>query len=129
MDREIGTRWADALESGRFKKGKATLHRLAGKAADIGNDEFCCLGVLCLLGMEAGIELEAKVREGAHARVAYDGNAVSLPSRIRDWAGMKNSYGGIPWNREGLEDLTTLNDRNDTWGPVVAAIRRHMADL
>ena len=39
MNKELGEKWADALESGKYKQGYFALRSC--------DDEFCCLGVLC----------------------------------------------------------------------------------
>lgn len=39
MDKELKSRWVEALESGKYKQGKGFLRDI--------NDNHCCLGVLC----------------------------------------------------------------------------------
>ncbi len=43
MNKEIANKWCEALRSGKYKQGKASLH-------DKITNTFCCLGVLCDLG-------------------------------------------------------------------------------
>lgn len=52
-DLDILRRWAEALESGRFKQGTKVLRAWS---AINGENRFCCLGVLTVLAEEAGIE-------------------------------------------------------------------------
>ena len=131
MNQEIGTKWIEALESGRFRKGKGALHRVTGKDLDAANDEYCCLGVLCRMGMEAGISVDVQIGSGAHKRVLYDGRADILPGSIRKWAGLNGTMGDLPkrLDPEGENSLARVNDREDTFAPVVEAIRLHMQDL
>lgn len=39
MNKELKTKWLEALRSGKYKQGKTALRTV--------RDEFCCLGVLC----------------------------------------------------------------------------------
>ena len=39
MNRELKTKWLEALRSGKYKQGRMALRTI--------QDEFCCLGVLC----------------------------------------------------------------------------------
>lgn len=39
MNRELKTKWLEALRSGKYKQGRSALRTI--------QDEFCCLGVLC----------------------------------------------------------------------------------
>jgi hypothetical protein len=43
----------EALRSGRFKKGVGVLHRVVGNEPGP-DDEYCCLGVLSVIGKENG---------------------------------------------------------------------------
>jgi hypothetical protein len=38
VNKDIKTKWVEALRSGKYKQGRGFLQR---------NNEFCCLGVLC----------------------------------------------------------------------------------
>lgn len=49
MDKKLKTRWVKALLSGRYKQGTSYLY-------DEIHQEFCCLGVLCVV---AGAKREA----------------------------------------------------------------------
>lgn len=45
MNKDIKRAWVKALRSGKYKQGRKQLRN--------GNDEMCCLGVLCNLYAEA----------------------------------------------------------------------------
>ena len=130
MKTEIATRWADALESGRYRKGSRNLHRTWGDGTDVDHDEFCCLGVLCLLAEQDGVKIDKKVvkiSERHGSRVEYQGEKGQLPAHVQHWAGMRSTNGTLP--AEASDDLTQMNDRNEVFDPVVSAIRRHMEYL
>ena len=131
MNQAIGKRWVEALESGQFRKGSRALHHIVGDVPDRDQDEFCCLGVLCLLAMDDGVELLPDVgiwdSGTGRKRQGYDGDTGSLPERVRAWAGMGSTSGLLP--PEVRDDLAQINDRTESFGPVAAAIRKHMQQL
>ena len=93
--KEVRQKWVEALRSGAYKQGRCAL-----RSAD---DEFCCLGVLCDLGVKAGIIPEPVLESSSYKY--YDRNGF-LPQSIMNWVGIRTNYGEM---NEG-HDLTTLND-------------------
>lgn len=71
----------DALRSGKYKQGKASL----GKQSQDG-EENCCLGVACEVAIENGLELDKEYTENI---VFYDNEATILPNSVRKWYGFK----------------------------------------
>lgn len=91
--------WADALESDRFTQGQGALCR---RNPD-GSEAACCLGVACILAVEAGVELPVQlVDDGTYAFLdgTHEGasdHTGSLPDRIVEWLGLRDpggNYGG-----------------------------------
>lgn len=126
MKKEIADKWIAALESGKYKQGRSSLRF---------NNEFCCLGVLCELAVEAGVITEAKrILNGQSLLYYYDDcNASYLPSAVRDWAGMYH-IAGI-FNNEVNDDdrylpsLTRLNDDGVSFVEIADVIRKNVENL
>jgi hypothetical protein len=123
MRPEIKKLWAGALRSGRYRQGKYTLRR---------GDEFCCLGVLCDLAIQQGLDLRAT--SAASRATLYDGQRSGLPARVMKWAGLDRDFppsewplgwvnGGcpVPLPRAG-GTLAYLNDSGRTFHEIAAAI-------
>jgi hypothetical protein len=91
MRPEIRDRWADALESGRFKQGTDYLHAIVRYPER--KDTFCCLGVLCELAVEDGIVERTDTDSGRYYRYGSRGmsSTVDLPPAVMDWAGLAHS--------------------------------------
>ena len=77
MHEAIALLWADALESGRFKRGARRLKDAAGKHS--------ALGVLCELHREAHPGQPELAIRGA----SYLGESMLLPRTVLAWAGMQ----------------------------------------
>jgi len=77
MKKSWAMKWADALESGKFKKTKHVLYDGKG---------YCCLGVACVI---AGLKPE-KLPEGI---MAFDGYDADLPLKVRKKFRIKSSDG------------------------------------
>ena len=134
MNVEIGARWIQALESGRFRKGRCSLHVTAGTEIDEANDSFCCLGVLCRLAVADGVDMKVGVEPGAKAgatglKVGYDEAYGLLPESVREWAGMEHELSDLPKPVNRFRTLADMNDRSTSFTPLVEAIRTHMAEL
>ena len=133
MDVKIGTRWADVLESGRYAKGTGVLHELEGEEMDLGKDRFCCLGVLCRMAVEEGVEVETEnmydSANPGNVVMGYAEETGMLPRKIREWAGIATCLGSFPEEEDGYDDLAQLNDASEDWTPVVEAIREYMEVL
>jgi hypothetical protein len=99
--------WVAALRSGRFPQGMGALE------TDLG---LCCLGVLCRIAMENGLELKREVLlvsdDGFKYVVTYNCKTSVLPDTVRDWAGLTNRQG----HYETDTDHTSLTRDNDEKG-------------
>lgn len=106
MNKEIAEKWATALESGKYAQG---VHALRNN-----REEYCCLGVLCELAVEAGI-IEPAVKQGVIYE--YAGSHAVLPPKVKQWAEMDTHVGGMtdPMNR--TRSLTAYNDGTDFYEP------------
>lgn len=103
MNPEVKARWVEALRSGDYRQGEAGLRR--------GDDEFCCLGVLCDIATKEDVvkDVQPAAPGDTGSWTMYDGFAGVLPPSVRAWAGLEE-----PDPRFGLDgkdsSLTRLND-------------------
>lgn len=102
MNVAIRKAWTRALRSGKYKQGHGVLHK---------GDQYCCLGVLCELAVQAGVT----DREAGHGisgdEYTYGdrphGRAVAfLPDVVIEWAGLDSHD---PWIQDN-DGLAALND-------------------
>lgn len=135
MNPEVKAIWLEALNSGRFQKGKGWL-RLAFRDRE---DEYCCLGVLCELAVEAKVipppnaaEWRLGVEVYVHAYYQNQKDHVSswrstkmLPAAVTGWAGLASSDGEFLQEDSFKDSLVRINDRSDTFAPVIAAIEEY----
>lgn len=79
----IHNEWANRLESGRYRRGHGYLRR-----ATEDGDEYCCLGVLCEIAVEAGIVIRRGSSRGTSAYGRVDGLTTNscLPEAVAEWA-------------------------------------------
>jgi hypothetical protein len=99
---DIKSRWTAELRSGRFVQGTGAL-----KTED---DTYCCLGVLCQLAIEDGVDIRVTEPKGAVPHYEYDGEGGLLPESVYEWAGLE---GPSPYISELNDGLTGLNDGGD----------------
>jgi hypothetical protein len=101
VDPEIKTRWLEALRSGHYRQGKHKLRKPGHRATPFASrrdPEFCCLGVLCELAVEAGVVERKLANVGTDVDKVYwyhdpgsptvDRSSSTLPLVVRDWAGL-----------------------------------------
>lgn len=109
MNPEVKTLWTAGLRSGEFEQGEGLLTK---------DGKDCCLGVLCKLGIRAGIQME--VFTGEDGAVTYDGEDSYLPRKIMEWAGLDSSDPKVTYTDEdGYEathELAVLNDEYENDG-------------
>lgn len=103
MDAFIAGKWVERLRNGGIEQHQGGL----------GTDDGarCCLGVLCDLAVEAGVIPPATgLDEGDYIVRAFrfDGEAATLPERVKWWAGMKSRKGG--YDRKYNRFLSKDND-------------------
>ena len=91
MNRHIAKEWTVRLRSGITKQTRKHLGRNDGSR--------CCLGVLCDMAVEEGIIFPpGEFRPGTSKRgcLVFGGTRHNLPAPVREWAGMKSTYGQYP---------------------------------
>lgn len=105
-------KWVKALESGKYKQGIGALHRISP-------DQFCCLGIACVVAIKAGVRVRA-VRNGDHGKMIYGGKAGVLPRQVRCWLGLATDYAGF---NNGSRSLANDNDSGKCFKTIAKIIR------
>lgn len=98
--------WVKALRSGEYTQGRSVLTRVHSD----GSEAHCCLGVACVLAVEAGV-ISASAKRAERNLVCYgdDFKTAVLPEAVRSWLGL--TLNDSTFIRDGREDqLTALND-------------------
>lgn len=138
-NRDVISKWADALESGKYKQTVGSLHRVEegvhGEPAG-----YCCLGVLCDLAVEEGI-IPAPRRRGSINWYGedHDVSDIHLPYKVMYWAGLPGptpmAKHTVPkWDEDNMEEveelLTVMNDEAEMKFPQIAQVIRdnYLAD-
>lgn len=110
MSSDVRDRWVAALRSGRFVQGRLRLTTVRDDVT-----RHCCLGVLCELALEAGVELTVKERElstGARRRT-YDNITSYPPDAVLAWAGLDVPDPSVTVPFDGVGRSFRLSDLND----------------
>lgn len=116
MNETIKKQWIEALRSGNYTQGTGALH----KRSSDGLDTFCCLGVLCVLAVDAAA-IRAPVGVVVD-RMLYgdDEHGGYLPKAVREWAGIGSEDGSL---RNG-DNLATHNDNGATFMEIADIIEQ-----
>jgi hypothetical protein len=110
-NKDVITRWIDALRSGEYHQGRAVLARFTTSEQDGAIPiRYCCLGVLCELAVQDRIIDPAAHSEDSKS-LRYDGQGAVVSTAVQAWA-------GITEDGEFVDDpyldirqaLTSLND-------------------
>jgi hypothetical protein len=118
MRKEVMKKWVKALRSGKFKQGQGTLKKFNKQ----GQEQYCCLGVLCELYNETMKKnkkktLPEKVCDNdsgfSYGYCRFGGKKEDLPKEVMNWAGIGNSMGAFT-NDNPIHDQYNLADLNDT---------------
>lgn len=97
MNEEIKKRWIADLRSGKYEQGQGSLEK---------DGKYCCLGVLCLQAVEAGIAerwvisqpyADGTIRFG----IDYDASDSVAPACVYDWAGLEDGNPSIFYDDDG----------------------------
>lgn len=106
MNEEIKKRWIADLRSGKYEQGQGSLEK---------DGKYCCLGVLCLQAVEAGIaerwvisqldydyhpsyyHEDGTIRFG----IDYDASDSVAPACVYDWAGLEDGNPSIFYDDDG----------------------------
>ena len=116
MKKEIAVKWAEALRGGKYEQHTSAL-------ANRDRTRHCCLGVLCELAIEDGVELETHSGE---VHYSFEGEATGLPGVVMDWADMDTAIGQLPGNYVSLD---VENDTGMSFGEIADLIERHWEAL
>lgn len=114
-------KWLQALESGKFKKGKGRLN--------FNNEKFCCLGVACEL-FKNKLNLK-KGREKNTYNYNYDGEVSLLPNAVVNYLSLHSHLGDafdktIGYSLAEHNDITWKRDK--TFKDLVKHIRENAED-
>jgi hypothetical protein len=128
LRKSVRARWVAALRSGDYRQAKQELAKPVPVAAD-GTSElgYCCLGVLCELGVASGAPdiTVLQMPEGRKAYTVGDNErwTVTPPPHLWQWAGAGETYdpkvSGTSTRtmlKQGLVNQSTLMDANDGLG-------------
>lgn len=76
-------KWVNALASGRFAQGSGALCR---------NQQYCCLGVACVVAMEDGVEMQVRHEpddsKPADIVTYWDLSGWVMPEKVAEWLGV-----------------------------------------
>jgi hypothetical protein len=100
QQRKNRKKWVKALQSGKYTKGVGFLSK---------DNKFCCLGVACEVGIEAGL----RIRKGAddlNEATSYNSQISNLPKNVTGWLGLKTAYGYFLNKRGETQSLIAMND-------------------
>lgn len=104
MNRRVKEKWVEALRSGEHQQVKDKLEVPSGGR--------CCLGVLCYLAVEDGLNLNVQVYDQT---VTYDGVEATPPRNVVRWAGTESANPMIRFRgNDGQYYDYTLTHLNDT---------------
>lgn len=84
MKQEIRDEWTRRLRSGDYEQGHGVLVRKNRK----GNKEYCCLGVLCVMAVEAGIVTSRFEDDHYFYGDQNEESSTHLPEVVQKWAGI-----------------------------------------
>lgn len=107
--------WVDALRSGEFKQGNGLLQR---------EDEFCCLGVACILAERDGVEV---------SRSEHDEELLGMTLRhqpaVQEWLGLTSDNGDLFTNSGMPLALTIINDDGNDFNVIANVIEQNADKL
>jgi hypothetical protein len=120
MNEDIKAKWLAKLRDPETKQGRGYL-----KLAD---GSMCCLGVLCELAVEEGVDVkvEKPIADSAFTgRYSYDNAEGVLPHSVRVWAGMFDANPVIN-GPAGINTLAGLNDGGYTFAKIADVIEEQL---
>jgi hypothetical protein len=126
MNKEIATKWVEALRSGEYNQGKNYLKRKTGDETS-----HCCLGVLCELYNELNEEKIAESsmwlgEKGDKDKIhSFDGATAVLSYKVQIWAGL----GDISSNEINSSILTGMNDGSSSFQEIANFIEKNIENL
>lgn len=133
MNPEIKAKWVEALRSGKYKQGTGKLRRLTRTLMglpDVSTDQFCCLGVLCELAIEAGV-IDQPNRAFGSYRYGTDHDADLLPREVGLWAGIDQRDPRVVTGHDLIEgptcySLSVVNDSGESFETIAGYIEKSL---
>lgn len=114
MKEDIAKRWIAALRSGKYKQTVEQLQKSTHgyETEDCG---FCCLGVLCDLAVDDGVD-------------KWDTNSLSMadcviPDHILKWSGLRTADGVVPGIKENLWQMN--DNMRKSFSEIAAVIEKN----
>lgn len=110
MNPEIKAKWINALRSGDYAQARSALARLDNRA---GTESYCCLGVVCEIGVADGVLVSQNASMTRQYTTTDDADwaryeSAVLPSGALPWLGLDDQN---PEFRIGSsEDMEALTD-------------------
>jgi hypothetical protein len=102
--------WVVALLSGRFRQGVGKLTAVVDRSDGSTAEFHCCLGVLCELAVEAGVQVTVRDDgEPGHQLRSYDGQRNFPPRSVLEWAGLLERNPSVRYD-DRVVTLGLLND-------------------
>ena len=114
MRKEIADKWAEALRSGDYEQQMGSL-------ANLHRTRHCCMGVLCEVAIENGVEIDT-----CESVPGFDDERAYLPFRVQAWAGIRNRYGQ---STEGDVNLVAMNDCGHGFDEIASTIEVRWEEL
>lgn len=115
MNKTLKEKWVVALRSGEYEQGKGYL-RVGGT--------YCCLGVLCEIGVKEGVIQRGG---GERSRYYYDAenfsSSMSLTTTMREWAGLTKEEDP---EVDSVNQLIRMNDNGDSFTEIADWIEREL---
>lgn len=117
MNEDVKALWVNRLIEldGKDRQAKGVLRR---------GDKMCCLGVLCEIAIEQGLDVVVADRGDGTGSLTYDNDPTYLPASVQIWAGIDkhNPF----YVDEAGEDiyLAVLNDRGISFKEIAYHIEK-----
>lgn len=112
MKKKIADKWVKALRSGKFKQTQGQLQDAEG---------FCCLGVLCILAEQEGVDVARKTyKHGPHLK----GGVLEYQKAVMEWADLSSDDGFFELS--GISSsLVDKNDSGESFEEIADFIEKH----
>jgi hypothetical protein len=137
MKKEVADKWVTALRSGEYEQAKGLLKKIDPENGDdIG---YCCLGVLCELAIEDGVN----VKRGGGVRhedrfdpedvwystPRYDDNDALIGTKVMGWSEMRTNDGSFDDDRGIMVSLVNYNDGGMSFNEIADIIESNWERL
>ena len=116
MNPEVKALWLTALRSGKYRQTNGVLNDGVGG--------FCCLGVLCSIAVESGVEIEVD-EDDKVGNVQYDHCGEYLPRSVQQWAGLVDRDNPQYGDSED-QNLAYQNDEGASFASIASLIEEFL---